>query len=97
MLDVMRQWNKKLPDVEDFWMVWLRHENAEERLVVYEELREWGRYCCDCQDIELMMDRVCYLWERIQQYEKEHPEEPKFKDLAEADVKFEVMWDMRYK
>lgn len=92
LLDVMRQWDKNLPDIEYFWIEWLEHENDEERLGVYDELRWWCNYC-DCKDIETIMELVCELWDKIQKYEKEHPEKDKFKDLEEADVEFEVMWD----
>ena len=82
----MRRWGNRLHDTEDFWQQWLRHDNVQERIDIYNELRWWR-----VGDIQMMLEFVCELWDKVQKYEREHPEKEKIKDLVEAGEKFDVV------
>ena len=86
LLKVMRRWGNRVRNTEDFWQQWLRHDNVQERIDIYNELRWWR-----VGDIQMMLEFVCELWDKVQKYEREHPEKEKIKDLVEAGEKFDVV------
>ena len=86
ILKVMRRWGNKVRNTEDFWQQWLRHDNAQERIDIYHELRWWH-----VDNMQEMLEFVCELWDNVQKYEQKHPEKEKIQDLVEAEDKFNVI------
>ena len=69
VLECYRSWNKELNDIDDFLQQWFAHEEAQGRLDIYYQLRQWGEDY-SYWDIETVIELVCMLWDKVQKNEK---------------------------
>ena len=92
-LEILKKWGKVDSELE-FWQRWLRHDNEEERMTVYQELCYWMAQI-GTNSIEEVISVFCEVLARTLRYEKRYPLKPRLITMHDAEELFEVFdWYM---